>query len=262
MKTIATFIIALMLSFLCTATSQDVAQIVSPGVRAPGQQQVPDNVLVDTQPEVRTPTSPVYPREALSKGLEGKVWVKILVDTIGIPAEVSILKSENDIFNESAMVAARQFRFSPALKDKKPVAVWVTMPFKFKLADKKEDEQAAKAGEQERWIREQLLPKVELVFSGDTAARTVISPDAYLVDGARFVSLNEALYGKEKGKAFAGESKRNTAFLKIGLSDDGTSATMLMKTENAKKSEPHWHTINWVREKNGDWKITHWHTSH
>ena len=34
------------------------------------------------------------------------------------------------------MAAARQFIFTPAMKDKKPVAVWITLPFKFKLADK------------------------------------------------------------------------------------------------------------------------------
>jgi|WetSurMetagenome_2_1015567.scaffolds.fasta_scaffold294930_1 TonB family protein len=262
MKTIIAFTIALLVSFSCTAASQEGAKTVSPGVRAPGQQQVPDNVLVDSQPEIKKPASPVYPREALAKGLEGKVWVKILVDTAGIPAEVNILKSENDVFNESAMAAARQFTFAPALKDKKPVAVWVTMPFKFKLADKKEEELSTKAGEQERRIREELLPKVELVFSGDAAARTVISPEAYLVDGARFVNLNEALFGKEKGKTFEGESKRQASFMKIGLSEDGLSATMLMRTETAKKTQPHWHTITWVREKGGEWKITHWHASH
>jgi hypothetical protein len=118
-----------------------------------------------------------------------------------------------------------------------------------------------KGGEKDTRIREELLPKVELVFSGNAAARTVIGPEAYLVDGTRFVNLNEALFGTEKGKAFSGESKRRTSFLRIDVSEDGTSATMLMKTETAKKTEPHWHTINWVREKGGEWKITHWHAS-
>jgi TonB family protein len=261
MKTIAAIIIALLVSLSCTATSQDVAQTVSPGVRAPGQQQVPDIVLVDTQPQAKSRVEPVYPREALEKGAEGKVWVKILIDTTGRPDQVEVLKSENDVFNEATLTAARQWRFTPAMKDNRPVAVWVTMPFLFKLADKKSDQRSEKSADKGIRIREELQPKVELVFAGDAAARTVISPEAYLVDGARFVSLSEALFGKEKGKAFAGESKRQSAFLKISLSEDGTSATMLMKTETAKKTEPHWHTINWVREKGGEWKITQWHAS-
>jgi TonB family protein len=261
MKTIAVLSIALLVSLSCTATSQDVAQIVSPGVRAPGQQQVPDNVLVDTEPQVKSRVEPVYPREALEKGTEGKVWVKILIDTTGRPDQVEVLKSENDIFNEATLVAARQWRFSPAIKDNKPVAVWVSVPFRYKLAEKS-GQGSDKTGDKDARSREEFQSKVALVFSGDAAARTVISPEAYLVDGPRFVNLNEALFGKEKGKVFAGEMKRQTTFMKIGLSDDGTSATMLMKTQTAKKTEPHWHTINWVREKGGDWKIAHWHTSH
>lgn len=260
MKTITGFIPALLLCLSCTATSQDVAQIVSPGVRAPGQQEVPDNVLVDTQPQLKSRVEPVYPREALAKGTEGKVWVKILIDTTGRPDQAEVLKSENDIFNESSLTAARQWRFTPAMKDNRPVAVWVTVPFRYKIAEKA-DQRSLKSGENERGIREELLPKVILVFAADPSARAFIGPEAYLVDGTRLISLNEAVFGKEKAKVFAGESKRQTGFLKIGLSDDGTSATVLMKTENATKNAPHWHTIHWVREKGGEWKITHWHAS-
>jgi len=50
---------------------------------------------------------------------------------------VLIQKSDAEIFNEPALEAAKQFIFTPAYMNNGPVAVWVSVPFKFKLADKK-----------------------------------------------------------------------------------------------------------------------------
>jgi TonB family protein len=79
---------------------------------------------------------PVYPELALKAGLEGKVWLKIWVDTDGKAKQVDVLKSDSDVFNQAAIDAAKQFLFTPAYMKGKPVAVWVSVPFKFKLADK------------------------------------------------------------------------------------------------------------------------------
>ena len=241
--------------------SQAVAQVVAPGAQSKGHQQVPDNVLVDVQPSVIKRVEPVYPHEALAKGSEGKVWLKILVDTEGKPAQVEVLKSENEYFDQASITAARQWLFSPALKENKPVAVWITLPFKFKLADKDGGANARAATPQGSALAEEFMKKVELVFSGDGAARTSIGPEAYLVDGIRFVSLHDAVFGKDKGKCFAGETKRRRAFMKLTMADDGASAVLVVRTENAKKADPRWHTIAWSRDKEGEWKITHWHTS-
>lgn len=241
--------------------AQNVAQVVAPGAKDGEQQKVPDNVLVDVQPSVIKRVEPVYPADALAKGSEGKVWLKILVDTRGNPAQVEVLKSENDYFDQASITAARQWLFSPALKDNKPVAVWITLPFKFKLADKESGSRPPSATPRGPHQAEEFMQKVELVFSGDQSARSTVSPDAYLVDGARFVSLQEAVFGKEKGKCFAGEAKRKKGFMKLTMADDGSSAVLMLRTENAKKGEPRWHTVAWGRENGGEWKVTHWHTS-
>ena len=241
--------------------AQDVAQVVAPGGKTTGQQQVPDNVLVDVQPAVIKRVEPVYPHDALAKGSEGKVWVKILVDTAGRPAQVEILQSENEYFDQASITAARQWVFSPALKDGRPVAVWITLPFKFKLADKEGTDRSQRGAPQGTHQAEEFLKKVDMIFSGDQSARATIHPEAYLVDGARFVSLHEALFGKEKGKCFAGETKRQRSFMKATIADDGTSALLVLGTGDAKKGGQRWHTIAWSREKGGEWKVTHWHTT-
>jgi protein TonB len=80
---------------------------------------------------------PKYPELAMRAGLEGKVWVKIWVDKEGKPRQVVVMKSDAEIFNEPAVEAAKQFLFTPAYMNNGPVAVWVSVPFKFKLADRK-----------------------------------------------------------------------------------------------------------------------------
>jgi protein TonB len=80
----------------------------------------------------------VYPEEALKNGLEGTVYVKIWVNTEGKVVDAAIQKSDAEIFNQPSLDAAKQFQFTPALKDGLPVSVWVTVPFKYKLADKAE----------------------------------------------------------------------------------------------------------------------------
>jgi TonB family protein len=95
------------------------------------------NAVTDKEPVVTKRVNPVYPEEAKAKGLEGKVYVSILVDTGGKVKEAKVLKSDNPVFDTAALDAARQWLFSPAIKDGKAVEVLLTMPFMFKLADKK-----------------------------------------------------------------------------------------------------------------------------
>lgn len=254
-------ILAMLITLILPGAAPAVDQALTPGARLALAQDVPDNVLVDVQPGIRTHASPAYPKEALAKGLEGKVWVKVLVDTAGLPARTEILKSDDEIFNASALAAAQKFTFTPAKKDGKPVAVWITMPFKYKLSDKKDDRASDPAGAPPPGLTEELRAKVQTIFAGGAAARPVIAPEAWLVDGGRFVSLHDALFGKEMGKVFAGEQRSKVGFMKVAVSNDGKTATMILKTGGEKKDGPRWHTVAWTKEQGGEWRVTHWHTS-
>jgi protein TonB len=76
---------------------------------------------------------PVYPEIARKANLEGQVWVRIWVDKEGKVRRAELLKSESEIFNQPALEAVRQWLFSPALQQGKPVDVWVALCFRFKL---------------------------------------------------------------------------------------------------------------------------------
>lgn len=90
-------------------------------------------VAFEKSPEIVVQVKPVYPDLAIRANLEGRVWVKILVSREGKPKKAVVVKSDAEIFNQSATDAAMKYAFTPALQNNKPVAVWVVVPFKFEL---------------------------------------------------------------------------------------------------------------------------------
>lgn len=92
-------------------------------------------IPVEKQPQIVKRVIPKYPDMALRAGLEGTVWVKILVDKDGIPKKAVVIKSTAELFNDSAVNAAMSFVFTPAVMNNGPVKVWVSIPFKFTLKD-------------------------------------------------------------------------------------------------------------------------------
>ncbi|MGA9117060.1 MAG: TonB family protein [Bacteroidota bacterium] len=134
------------------ATQTEMSQVVSPVLEGAGdeggvsietdiqiEEEGPpaDFVPVEKEPVIVKKVEPRYPELAMRAGLEGKVWVKIWVDKEGKPKQVVVLKSDAEIFNEAAVEAAKQFLFTPAYMNNGPVSVWVSIPFRFKLAERR-----------------------------------------------------------------------------------------------------------------------------
>jgi len=76
----------------------------------------------------------VYPVSAKEAGVEGKVFVKAIIDEQGNVTETSILKSVNEDCDKAAMDAIKKTKFTPGIKDNKPVKAEVTIPVMFKLS--------------------------------------------------------------------------------------------------------------------------------
>lgn len=79
----------------------------------------------------------VYPEEAKKAGVQGKVFVKAIIDESGNVVKTSIKKSVGSGCDEAAMEAIRKTKFTPGTKDGNPVKVSVTIPIQFKLDGKK-----------------------------------------------------------------------------------------------------------------------------
>ncbi|MCL4538262.1 MAG: TonB family protein [Bacteroidetes bacterium] len=93
----------------------------------------PDFVPVEKEPQIIRGAKPEYPDLAQRAGIEGRVIVKIWVDREGKPRKAIVLKSDAEMFNKPAVDAAMQHRFTPAIMNQGPVAVWVVIPFTFQL---------------------------------------------------------------------------------------------------------------------------------
>ncbi len=90
-------------------------------------------VEVDEDPVPIKQIDPKYPPIAKDNGIEGVVVVFALVDTDGKVLDTKVVKSSNEIFNEEAVAAIKQWSFKPAIFNKKPLKVWYQIPVNFKL---------------------------------------------------------------------------------------------------------------------------------
>jgi protein TonB len=101
-------------------------------VTMPPEEEPPPFRPVQIEPRVLVSVTPEYPPLAQATGMEGKVWVKIWVDSGGKPRKAVVIKGE-EVFNDAALAAAMKFVFRPAIMNDQPVSVWVAIPFVFKL---------------------------------------------------------------------------------------------------------------------------------
>lgn len=81
---------------------------------------------------VRTP--PLYPPEARSRRIEGRVLVEFTVTERGeVEDPVIVEANPPGVFDQAVLQSVRKWRFKPKEKDGKPVAVRARQPLEFKL---------------------------------------------------------------------------------------------------------------------------------
>jgi protein TonB len=94
----------------------------------------------ETMPELITESivKPEYPEEARDAGVTGRVLVEAEVLPDGTPGKIIIKDGIAGYpgFEQMAIEAVRQWRFTPGTKDGKPVTATVMIPLEFSLEDK------------------------------------------------------------------------------------------------------------------------------
>lgn len=133
------------------ATQTEMSQVMGPaitgdGSEGGGQIEISDDtkieddpgmsdfVPVEKAPQVVQSVQPLYPDIARRAGIEGTVWVNILVDKEGKPKKAVVVKEDAaGVFNDAAIAAAMKYQFTPAIMNAGPVKVWVAIKFKFQL---------------------------------------------------------------------------------------------------------------------------------
>ncbi|MBZ0204263.1 MAG: TonB family protein [Ignavibacteria bacterium] len=76
--------------------------------------------------------SMVYPPIAIEAQIEGKVTVKVLVNVDGSVVKIGSVNGP-DVFRDEVTQKSMKLQFTPGLQNGKPVKVWVSVPFHFRL---------------------------------------------------------------------------------------------------------------------------------
>ncbi len=109
----------------------------NPFVVAPTRTDAADGGIVlvpDVPPQLLKPVKPEYPALAREAGMEGKVYVEVVIDERGRVISARVLETTAGLtLREAALRAARATLFTPARQGIHAVKVRLVIPFEFRL---------------------------------------------------------------------------------------------------------------------------------
>jgi len=88
---------------------------------------------VDLAPRLIKAVAPRYPADYKKQGIQGNVVLQIIIDENGMPEDIKIASLTHKGFADAAIEAAKQYRYSPAYYQGKPVKIRVKQPITFSL---------------------------------------------------------------------------------------------------------------------------------
>lgn len=92
--------------------------------------------IVETMPSFIRQRKPRYPSSARRAGIEGKVFVSVLISEKGEPIKAQIMKrvpSDQTIFDKAAIECVMKSTYSPGIQNGSPIKVWLAVPIRFTL---------------------------------------------------------------------------------------------------------------------------------
>lgn len=117
--------------------------VAEPVPTAPPPVAVPTAVPVEAVPVIVPPridasyrgnVAPPYPPSSRRLGEEGRVVLRIFVNTDGSVGEVTLAKSSGfSRLDQSAMQTVKRWKLIPARRGSEPFATWYTLPLEFNL---------------------------------------------------------------------------------------------------------------------------------
>ena len=87
---------------------------------------------VDTKARLRSKPEPSYPQKALQERISGTVVLRAVFSKTGRVENIIVLSGPAMLI-ETAIEAAKQIKFTPAMKDGQPVSMWMQLEYNFNL---------------------------------------------------------------------------------------------------------------------------------
>lgn len=128
----------------------------------------------------------VFPAELLDAGVGGTVVMEIDIGPDGLVMDARVVQSAGEPFDREALIALRQFRFTPAEVDGQPAAVRIQFSYEFFFRQQVVEVPVADAGNElvnftgivlERGTRDPLANAQVVVGEGDGALETLSGDD-------------------------------------------------------------------------------------
>lgn len=102
---------------------------------AAAERYYPVNEL-DVRPQIRTRINPEYPRSASEQGLTANLVIRVYIDEAGRVQNVVVPGAEPaNLFADAVAAAFRKARYTPGIKDGKPVKSLVFIEVNFETVD-------------------------------------------------------------------------------------------------------------------------------
>jgi TonB family protein len=123
------------LLFLGTVVAQDSAPISLSGKDHPPICRGKDSDAPDciTAPHATYAPDPDYPEKERKARHMGTVLLELVVGSDGLPRDITVSHPLSSKFDAAAIDAAKKWKFTPASKDGKPVAVRIIVEVSFHL---------------------------------------------------------------------------------------------------------------------------------
>ena len=109
-----------------------VKKIVPPEVEPNSE----DISIVEKEPNIdlaELQRNVIYPEMARKVGVEGTVFIRVLVGKDGTVRQTKIEKSESSMLDQAAIDAVKKSVFTPAIQNGLPTSCWISIPIKFRL---------------------------------------------------------------------------------------------------------------------------------
>jgi TonB family protein len=207
-------------------------------------------------PQTKKSVDPAYPEILKRAGIEGEVFIKAVINEQGFVEKAEVIKTSNKDFNAATIDAAKKWEFVPANKDGKAIKAEVTIPFRYRLAEKSND---AKSKELYK-----LQNIVEQFLRGSSTQEilSLVDPGAYLIAGSKYENLRSVLSDNKKKKLYLNipEGFFGSSHLKTDAAE--SSAFLVLISQGSSDRPAYNHTIVFMKSESGDWHIQAWHTSH
>lgn len=111
---------------------QPVGRPDAAGPPAPAAEVAP--ILAHNPGFRRPPVPPVYPRQAIARGIEGTAVLRVLIGPDGETIEVRLHRSSGAaLLDRAAKDAVERWAFRPAVIGGRPMPAWVEVPVRFRL---------------------------------------------------------------------------------------------------------------------------------